>query len=150
MADYKHANILDVADAAYIAGVIDGEGTITMTRRHRNENRQLVISISNSEKKLLDYIKEITNVGTLSKKRTYKSNHAINFTYKISNRQALDLLQQITPYLKTYKKDRALLILKKYIKLTPRNGKYTKHVISEREKFIAEFFKITAEYILDN
>lgn len=33
-------------DAAYIAGLIDGEGTVTLTRKHRNENRQLCVSIS--------------------------------------------------------------------------------------------------------
>jgi len=49
MTKYKQANILDTADAAYIAGVIDGEGTITLSKRHKNENRQLVMSISNNE-----------------------------------------------------------------------------------------------------
>lgn len=29
------------ADAAYIAGLIDGEGSVTLSRRHRNENRHL-------------------------------------------------------------------------------------------------------------
>jgi hypothetical protein len=31
--------------AAYIAGLIDGEGTITLTRLHAGENRRLVVSI---------------------------------------------------------------------------------------------------------
>jgi hypothetical protein len=38
-------NPLRTIDAAYIAGLIDGEGTITLSRKHRNENRQLAISI---------------------------------------------------------------------------------------------------------
>ena len=145
MANYKHTRILHIADAAYIAGIIDGDGTITLSRRHKNENRQLVISISNNEKRMLDYIVETTGVGTLTKKCTYNAKHAINFTYKVSNRQALDLLQNITPYLKTHKRDRALLILEKYLKLTPRNGKYTQLLSTEREKFISDFFKITAD-----
>jgi hypothetical protein len=33
--------MLSKTDAAYIAGLIDGEGTVTLTRKHRNENRQI-------------------------------------------------------------------------------------------------------------
>ena len=43
---------LSLQDAAYLAGLIDGEGTVTLTRKHRNENRQLAGSISNTEKTL--------------------------------------------------------------------------------------------------
>ena len=50
MAEYKRTNKLSSIDAAYIAGLIDGEGTISLSRRHRNDNRQLVVSISNIEK----------------------------------------------------------------------------------------------------
>ncbi len=46
---YAKARKLKLTDAAYIAGLIDGEGTITLTREHANENRRLVVSISNTE-----------------------------------------------------------------------------------------------------
>ncbi len=49
-------NQLSDVDSAYIAGLIDGEGTITLTRKHRNENRQLAISISNTDKDLLEFV----------------------------------------------------------------------------------------------
>jgi hypothetical protein len=42
-------NDLSITGAAYIAGLIDGEGTVTLTRKHANENRQLAISISSTE-----------------------------------------------------------------------------------------------------
>ena len=83
MANYKQANILTIADAAYIAGVIDGDGTITLSKRHKKENRQLVVTISNNEKDLLEYVLEVTGIGILTKKRTYNANHATNFTYNI-------------------------------------------------------------------
>jgi hypothetical protein len=38
---YKAVRSLSIQDAAYIAGLIDGEGTVTLTRRHVNERRQL-------------------------------------------------------------------------------------------------------------
>jgi len=106
MAKYREVKLLHDTEAAYIAGLIDGEGTITLSRRHRNENRQLVISISNNEKAMLDYVSKVTGVGVITQKRTYANHHLINYTYKVSNRQAYAFLQQISPYLKTYKRKR--------------------------------------------
>jgi hypothetical protein len=31
---------LSATEAAYIAGIVDGEGTITLTRTHRDEGRR--------------------------------------------------------------------------------------------------------------
>ena len=39
MAAYRKTSKLSREDAAYIAGLIDGEGTLSLTRRHRGENR---------------------------------------------------------------------------------------------------------------
>lgn len=79
----------------------------------------------------------------LQAKKTYKQNHTLSFTYTISNRQALDLLSQITLYLKTYKHGRSELALKNYIRVTPRNGKYNDTLIKQREEFIYKFFEIS-------
>jgi hypothetical protein len=48
MTRYRTVAHLDTAMAAYIAGLVDGEGTVTLTRWHRGENRRLVVSISNN------------------------------------------------------------------------------------------------------
>jgi hypothetical protein len=45
MADYRAVNSLSSVDAAYLAGLVDGEGTITLSRKHAREKRQLVPSI---------------------------------------------------------------------------------------------------------
>lgn len=117
--------LLTPTQAAYIAGLVDGEGTVTLTRKHRNENRQLSISISNTEKMLLEYVHRTVAAGKITRKRTTKACHTPSYTYAVYNRQALNLLIQIQPYLHTYKAHRAELIVRNYIALTPRNGKYT-------------------------
>ena len=142
MASYKQTQKLAQTDAAYIAGIIDGEGTLSLSRKHKSDNRQLVISISNTERQLLDYILNVVGTGKLTNKKTYKDKHTPSFTYSVTNRQALDLLKQITPYLKTYKVNRARLVLSDYIRLTPRNGKYNEETLRQREDFINKFFSI--------
>lgn len=135
MVTYKTPHQLTDIDAAYIAGIIDGEGSITLSRKHRNENRQLAITVSNTEKYLLDFILERIGAGKITTKRTVQAHHSPSFTYAVYNRQAHYLLQQIAPYLRTYKARRAALILRNYIALTPRNGKYTAEQRRAREEF---------------
>lgn len=65
MARYRTVNQLSPTDAAYITGLIDGEGTVTLARTHREENRQLAISISSTEGPLLQHLLETTGAGRL-------------------------------------------------------------------------------------
>lgn len=122
-------------DTAYIAGLVDGEGTVTLSRRHRSENRHVVISISNTDRPLLEYVLNSVGAGKITNKRTSQSHHTPSYTYTISNRQALAFLNQIFPYLKTYKAKRSDIILRDYIRLTPRNGRYTPAIKQARDEF---------------
>ena len=69
MATYRKTQVLSNIDAAYIAGLIDGEGTITLGRKHRRDNRQLVISISSNELELLQYVLTVSGVGKITNKK---------------------------------------------------------------------------------
>ena len=142
MAIYKTTKQLTPPIAAYIAGLIDGEGTVTLCRKHKNENRQLAVSISSTEKYLLDYVLEVVGTGKITTKKTVKTHHSPSFTYAIYNRQALSLLEQISPYLQTYKKYRSQLILKDYLRLTPRNGKYSEELRAAKQDFESQLLNI--------
>ncbi|KOR25638.1 LAGLIDADG family homing endonuclease [Clostridium sp. L74] len=110
---------------AYIAGIIDGEGSIMLLKFHNNQFSSPCISISSTTIELLEWIKSITKIGTI------KYNNAINF------------LIQIEPYLVIKnKKERARLIIEKYKCVTPRNGKYSNEMIKAKEEFYKEFISI--------
>lgn len=130
--------------AAYIAGIVDGEGTITLTRVHANENRRLVVSIANTELPLLQYVRETVGAGKITRKRTVSSRHSPSYHYFLSCSQALALLEQLHPYLRTYKRARADLALRHYRALTPRNGKYTPEQRASRARFEDLFLKTSA------
>ncbi|MEO8142945.1 MAG: LAGLIDADG family homing endonuclease [Betaproteobacteria bacterium] len=142
MAAAIQINRLAVEHAAYLAGLIDGEGTVTLTRAHLRENRRLVVSISNNDVTLLMYAKATIGAGKITTKKTYSEHHARSFTYQISSRQALDLLLQVVPFLKTYKAKRAKLALVDYLRFTPRNGRYTREIADSRRKFERRFLAI--------
>lgn len=144
MANYRTITKLSKEDAAYIAGLVDGEGTITLTRKHRNENRQICVSISSTEREMLEFVMEVTGIGKITGKKTTQKHHSPSFTFTTSNRQALGLLEQIFPHLQSYKKKRAALALKDYLRLTPRNGKYTPEITQERNAFIRSVLALKA------
>jgi hypothetical protein len=133
---------LDSLAAAYIAGLIDGEGSVTLTRAHRNENRRLVVCISNNELQILRFVKSAIGAGKITSKRKYKDHHQASFTYQISSRQALDVLRHVVGFMKSYKAIRATLALDRYVSLTPRNGRYTVARRQARAAFEAEFLSI--------
>jgi hypothetical protein len=143
MAGYRKFQGLVESDAAYIAGLIDGEGTVTLTRKHKNENRQLCVSISSTERDLLEFVLDATGVGKITNKSTRKSHHTHSYAYAVYNRHALALLEAVTPHLKSYKHDRAKLILRNYLEVTPRNGKYTQEILANKAEFEQSVLSIT-------
>ncbi len=128
-------NTLSRCCAAYIAGLVDADGTISLTRKHINENRHPVVSISNTDRHLLEYVIENVGAGKITAKRTVSKNHRPSFVFAIYNRQAINLIQQLQPFLQTYKAARADLILNDCLALTPRNGKYSKKMLIARKNF---------------
>jgi hypothetical protein len=141
---YRTVRELEPTEAAYLAGLIDGEGTITLSRRHARDGRQLVVSISSTEPSILDWVIARIGAGKITRKRVVSSRHAAGLTYSISNRQALAVLAQTVEHLQSYKRRRAELVLRKYVELTPRNGKYSSELAAARADFEAKLLRISA------
>ena len=130
--------------AAYIAGLIDGEGTVTLTRLHANEQRRLVVSIANTERQLLEYVRVAFGAGKITSKKAYSERHSLSYCYAITSRQALSLLEQVLPFLRSYKRARAALAIRHYLGVTPRNGKYTPAILERRQEFENIFLSMHA------
>lgn len=140
--NYKKVNKLSLTERAYVAGIIDGEGTVTLTIKQKGGTRHLSVTVSNTELPLLEYLIGIIGVGKITNKKVYKKHHKASYTYALHNRQALCLLEQICSYLKTYKLERTKLVLEKYVSVTPRNGKYSQEMKRRKEEFASQFFSI--------
>ena len=143
---YRRVLTLAPDDAGYLAGIIDGEGTITLSRRHAGDHRQLVVSVSSTERCILEWILGTVAAGKITGKRTTSPRHSAGYTYAICNRQALDLLAQVVCHLHSYKRKRADLILRQYLELTPRNGRYTADLLRRRSEFETELLGIKARH----
>lgn len=127
-------------EKAYIAGLIDGEGSICLTRLKKNTRRAPSVSFPNTSLDLISKFKEICG-GVCSSKKTTKDNNTPSFHVQIRYDAALTLLRLVRPYMRRPKKCyRADLLLSDYKKVTSRNGKYTEALNKAREDFEYRFF----------
>jgi hypothetical protein len=131
-------------EIAYIAVIIDGEGSIMLIKFHKNQFPSPCISIISTTFELLEWIRKTSGMGTIKGKKNYDLNKYSNsFVYTLKYEEALLLLKLIEPYLViNTKKIRAKFILDYYKKLTPRNGKYTKEMLEAKNKFYQDFMDI--------
>lgn len=88
-------------DKAYIAGIIDGEGSIMLIRHKAGTFPSPTISIASTTLELLDYLKSTIGSGTVRRKNNYRpSVHLDSFTYELRSDKVIHLLHDIYPYLK--------------------------------------------------
>lgn len=93
-------------EAAYLAGIIDGEGSITLTRIHKNEHRRPCITIASTDKELLIYTKSLTGEIISNKKNYNPEKHKDSFTLNIKKKEkVISILTLVLPYLGVPKKN---------------------------------------------
>ena len=131
-------------EKSYIAGIIDGEGSIMLQRIHKNEFPSPCVSVASTSLELLNWLKKTIGKGMIVSKKNYNPEvHKDCYSYVLRRNDAIKLIDEICPYLVIdSKKKRAKLIIEKYKALTPRNGRYTDEMIKAKEDFYNEFISI--------
>src|ERR1700688_1750716 len=128
---------------AYAAGLIDGEGSISLCRHKSNEQRSPLVSVPSCTRELVNWLKSVFG-GNISTKRTYKKNHSKSYTWSAHYDSCLSFLILVLPFMKEPEKiRRAEMLVKEYKKITAPNGKYTKNGLELKREFEKRFFKNT-------
>ncbi|GEL76601.1 LAGLIDADG family homing endonuclease [Tenuibacillus multivorans] len=87
-------------EAAYLAGMIDGEGTISFKNIDSKGKRSPVITISSSDLKMLVYIQSILNGSLSSKKIIITERTTYLYSLEIKMRESVyEALKQIQTFL---------------------------------------------------
>jgi hypothetical protein len=102
-------------DLAYIAGFVDGEGTIGIYRKYdlRKEwapgyaERIIIVQVDQTP---LKFIQEFFPKSSLSAKKQYFDNHQQSYCLKYSHTQAYTLVKAILPYLKVKRAQAQVLV----------------------------------------
>jgi len=106
--------MLSIAEKAYLAGLIDGEGSVYISKyvgRIRTQySSGLIITLT--KPRALRYCLRVTQVGSLSKGRLPKNkNHARMWQWKVHSNQAAQILNQVLSFLILKKKQARLQLL---------------------------------------
>lgn len=126
---------MNAQEKAYIAGIIDGEGTITLSRSHINEMPSPKVSVANNSLELLSWIRKTAGTGVIIKRSKRLPTHGSQYVLDISNDLALALLLEIKEFL-IIKRPHAELLLERYKETTPRNGRYTEEQLAKKLKLV--------------
>ncbi len=126
-------------EAAYVAGIIDGEGSIQFTRNRKSRWPSPAVSVASTDRELLEWLRSRIG-GTIIQKRTYSPTHSRSFDWKLTDRRALQFLKLVRPFLVIKRKIvRCDLLLSKYLACTPRNGRYTSEMAAKKRELIERF-----------
>lgn len=139
MSETPILNEMTEPEKAYLAGIVDGEGSVCVTRVRRKENRSgfrfyATVQITNTSKQLLDWIQKITGLGKIyeisengmgAKRKGYR--------WKIKHSQSRQVLESILPYL-IIKKDSAINCIE-FCKISGLGKNYSNYPLEEYEYF---------------
>jgi hypothetical protein len=135
-----------VMEHAYLAGIIDGEGTISLDKNYGSSDPSVFfepnVSVSSTTRELVDTIKAAYG-GAISTKKVYQAHHLQSYVWKTSYHRCRTVLDLCLPYLLVPSKiARAKMIVQEYPLLVKRNGKYSSDETQALREFRERFYTL--------
>jgi hypothetical protein len=130
-------NLLIPTEAAYIAGLVDGEGSIGLvchvSKNGFNFGYPTMCRIANTNTNLLYWVQETTGIGSVLKgsARANKSKHKPGWIWNCETVNTVEFLEAILVYLVI--KDEQARLLIRYIKETRSDARGMHHSLSVDE-----------------
>jgi hypothetical protein len=97
---------LTKTQAAYFAGLLDGEGSVCIQRSKSKSKKwkydyKVLVIIVNCNTEVIEWCKQVVGFGCAytTRKNSYQENWNICHRYQITNENAKDLLRQISKYM---------------------------------------------------
>ncbi len=118
-------------DLAWLAGIIDGEGCLSVGRNNGKDGKYIGMHVvlKMADEEAVRKASEITRVGTLKKHKPFAPNRRPLWEWQCSSQQAACILRLLLPYLVT-KRTQAQLFITLAERMNVRRGPLT---IEERE-----------------
>src|SRR3990172_3163537 len=108
--------MITIPERAYLAGLVDGEGCISISE-YRNPKKTattiltLSLTVSSCDKDILDYWAEKTGLGSVFIGTRARSNSRTGYSWRLCSNKAVELIDLIYPYL-MLKKEQADIAVK--------------------------------------
>ena len=130
-------------DVGWLAGILDGEGTITLLARDPPRFRQPTLSVTSTDREILLALQALIK-GNISRhtRADKKAEWRQAWIWKLNGADnVLQVLACVLPHLRCPKKRRrSEYLLSRYKHVTRRNGHYTSEERELKQKFEEKFF----------
>jgi hypothetical protein len=112
---------LSDVDCAYLAGLLDGEGSIMLYRNGVNVYSR--VAVFNTCVSVVEWCRDVTGAGSLTTENRQAQGHKDMVRWNVGTLQAAAILRQVRPYLKIKAEnaDIVLEFLERYVR-TPRDA----------------------------
>jgi hypothetical protein len=139
-----------IADYAYAAGIIDGEGTIHIQKRMRpkrckNPAYSLIVSAVNTDKPLIDWLQKKFGGNHTAKRLPPNDRRRPYWEWRRTGKAAAQILEKILPYLKQ-KREKAILGLKFQMTIKEKTQPYqltSEKIVLQREQIRNQILALT-------
>ena len=101
---------MEISDAAYLAGLFDGEGSIyfkkTRQKKHQRPGKPthnvmvIRMEIAMTDKSVLEWVWETTGVGSFGSKKV-KEGYKPQWRWRAAHRDALKICKELWPFAQT-------------------------------------------------
>lgn len=134
---------LKTEDAAWLAGYIDGDGCICLSKKGGRERRTPILVIDSADREILEYVQTLVG-GTVIAKKRYSGHHRQTWTWRLyGTAKVIDVLRVLRPFLRcAFKAERARMLVDEWAACTPRNGFYTEGRLNQKVLFEQVFMSI--------
>ena len=95
----RYYKLEDIENLAYVAGIVDGEGSITITTNAAKRTFCSFIYVSNTDIRLMDWL-HATYGGSVYTLPNQGDNHKTAFRWALFGKKAGGFIECIRPYLK--------------------------------------------------
>lgn len=129
-------------DYAWAAGIIDGDGCITLSPKGTRFRSPQVV-VDSTDREILDALLSMFGGGIVEKRR-YVEHHRQAASWRLYGpTSVLGTLRLVTPFMRCQDKlARALLLLAEYENVTRRNGRYTNEQAAAKVDFEERFMAL--------
>lgn len=89
-------------EKAYIAGLVDGDGSIMLLKCHTDrgiEDHILRLRIGQTTEPVLTWVKLVTGVGNIHRPKRNSPLHRSRYEWSCAGKKAFQVIQEIEPYL---------------------------------------------------
>lgn len=113
-------------EKAYLAGIVDGEGSVTVFHQANTGGFQLRVSICSTSRSFIEWLSEKLGKNIFTDTHKYRKGSKVKDLYQVNTHgnEAQDLLRQLLPYM-IIKKNHALISLE-FPCCTFRGHRYTR------------------------